>query len=92
MILECISLVQILLFDMHVFSSPCNKTICSFLVILLAIETFNVVHFLILLAIETFTGSEDMIFKSVSLVQLLTLDVFMWGCPPCPAIRPLVHY
>ena len=32
-----------------------------------------------------------MIFKCASLVQILTLDDFMWASFPCPAIRPFVH-
>ena len=62
-------------------SSPSNKTIYSFLV-----------HFLLLLAIETLNVNDNMIFKCVKLVQILSSVVLMWECLPRPAIRPFVHF
>ena len=67
--------------DVGMSSLPSNKAISSFLV-----------HFLLLLAIETFNVSEDMIFKCVSFVQSLTLDVFMCACLPSPEVIPFVHF
>ena len=59
----------------------------------LAIKPF--VHFLqrffLMLAIETFNVRKNMIFKCVSLVEILMLHVFMWASHPCPAIRSFVH-
>ena len=50
------------------------------------------VHFLLLLAIKTLNVSDNMIFKCVSLVQILSSLALMWVCLPCPAIRPFVHF
>ena len=68
-------------FDVGVSSSPSNKTIYSFLV-----------HFFLLLAIETLNVNDNMIFKCVKLVQILSSVVLMWTCLPRPAIRPFVHF
>ena len=66
---------------MGVSSSPSNKTIYSFLV-----------HFFLLLAIETSNVNDNMIFKSVKLVQILSSVLWMWACLPRPAIRQFVHF
>ena len=58
-----------------------NKAICSFLV-----------HFLLLLAFETINVNDDMIFKCVKLVQILSSVVLIWVCLYHPAIRPFVHF
>ena len=68
-------------FDVGVSSSPSNKTIYSFLV-----------HFFLLLAIESTDVNDNMIFKCVELVQILSSVDLMWVCLPCPAIRPFVHF
>ena len=68
-------------FDVGVSSSPSNKTIYSFFV-----------HFFSLLAIETLNVNDNMIFKCVKLVQILSSVVLMWACLPRPAIRPFVHF
>ena len=68
-------------FVVGVSSLPSNKTVCSFLV-----------HFLLLLAIETSDVNDNMIFKCVKLVQILSSVVLMWVCLPRPAIRPFVHF
>ena len=67
-------------FDVGVSSSPINRTICSFLV-----------HFLILLVIQTFNVSEIMIFKCVSLVQILLFVALMCAYLSCQAIKPFLH-
>ena len=64
-----------------VSSSPSNKAIYSFLV-----------HFLLLLSIETFNVNEDMFFKCVSLVRILTLVALMGAYLPRPAIIPFLHF
>ena len=66
---------------MGVSSSPSNKTIYSFLV-----------HFFLLLAIETLNVNDNMIFKCIKLVQILSSVALMWVCLPRPAIRPFVHF
>ena len=50
------------------------------------------VHFLLLLAIETLNVNDNMIFKCVKLVQILSSVVLMWVCLPRPAIRPFIHF
>ena len=50
------------------------------------------VHFLLLLAIETLNVNDNMIFKCVKLVQILSSVVLMWMCLPRPAIRPFIHF
>ena len=68
-------------FDVGVSSSPSNKTICSFLV-----------HFLLLLAMETSYVNDNIIFKCVNLVQILSSVVLMWACLHRPAIRPFLNF
>ena len=68
-------------FDVGVSSLPSNKTIYSFLV-----------HFFLLLAIETLNVNDNMIFKCVKLVQILSSVDLMWVCLPRPAIRPFIHF
>ena len=60
---------------------PSNKAICLFLV-----------HFLLLLAIETLNVNDDMIFKCVKLVQILSSVVLIWVCLSHPTIRPFVQF
>ena len=54
------------------------------------------VHFLLLLAFETLNVNDNMIFKCVKLVQILSSVVLIWVCFFYPAIRPffffLVHF
>ena len=50
------------------------------------------VHFLLLLAMETPAVNENMIFKCVKLVQMLSSVVLLWVCLPRPAITPFVHF
>ena len=68
-------------FDVGVSSLPSNKTVCSFLV-----------HFLLLLANETLNVNDNMIFKCVKLVQILSSVVLIWVCLSRPAIRPFVYF
>ena len=68
-------------FDVGVSLSPRNKTIYSFLV-----------HFFLFLAIETLNVNDNMIFKCVKLVQILSSVVLMWACLLCPAIRSFLHF
>ena len=68
-------------FDMCVSSSPSNKIICSFLV-----------HLLLLLATEILNVNDNMIYKWVRSVQILTLVALMLAYLPCPAIRPFIHF
>ena len=62
-------------FDVGVSSLPCDKTICSFLVILLAIETFNV--------------NENMIFKSVSFCANLNVRSCYEGLSSSPSNKTI---
>ena len=50
------------------------------------------VHFFLLLAIETLNVNDNMIFKCVKLVQILSSVDLMWACLPRPAIRPFIHF
>ena len=50
------------------------------------------VHFLLLLAMETPAVNDNMIFKCVKLVQMLSSVVLMWVCLPRRATRPFVHF
>ena len=53
---------------------------------------YFLVHFILLLAIETSDVNDNMIFKCVKLVQILSSVVFMWACLPRPAIRRFLHF
>ena len=66
---------------MGVSSSPSYKIICSFLV-----------HFVLLLGIETFNVNDDMIYKWVRLMQILTLVALMWACLLHTTIRPFIYF
>ena len=84
MIFKCVKLVQILSSVVLMWAclpSPAIRPFFSFLV-----------HFLLLLAMETLNVSNNMIFKCVKLVQILSSIVLMWACLPRPAIRPFVHF
>ena len=50
------------------------------------------VHFLLLLVIESTDVNDNMIFKCVKLVQIISSVVLMWVCLPRPTIRPFVHF
>ena len=50
------------------------------------------VHFFLLLAFESTDVNDNMIFKCVKLVQILSSVDLMWVCLPCPAIRPFIHF
>ena len=68
-------------FDVGMSSSPSNKTISSFLG-----------NFLLLLAMKTLNVNNNMIFKCLKLIQILSSVVLMWVCLPCPVIRPFFHF
>ena len=84
MIFKCVKLVQIL-------SSVDLMWVC---LPRPAIRPFIhfLVHFHLLLAIETLNVSDNTKFKCVKLVQILSSVVLLCVCPPCPAIRPFVHF
>ena len=84
MVFKCVRLVQILLFVSLMWAYLPRPAIRPFV--------HSLVHLLLLLATETFNVSENMIFKCVSFVQSLTLDVFIWACLPCQAVRPFIHF
>ena len=84
MIFKCIKLVQILSSVALMWVCLPGPTIRPFV--------YFLVHFLLLLAIETLNVSNNMIFKCVKLVQILSSVVLMWACLPRPAIRPFVHF
>ena len=50
------------------------------------------VHFLLLLAIETLNVNDNMIFKCVKLVQILSSVVLMWVCLSDAAITSFVYF
>ena len=82
-IFKCVNLGQILSSVVLMWTCLYRPAIRPFLNFL--------VHFLLLLAIETSYVNDNMIFKCVNLVQMLSSVVLMWVCLPCPAIRPFVH-
>ena len=83
MIFKCVKLVRMLTLVVLLWVClPC-PAIRPFLHFL--------VHFLLLQAIETFNVNDNMIFKCVSLVRILSLVSLMWVCLPCPVIRSLTH-
>ena len=84
MIFKCVKLVQILSSVVLMWACLPRPAIRSFVHFL--------VHFLLLLAIETLNVSDNMIFKCVKLVQILSSVVLMWVCLPRPAIRPFIHF
>ena len=53
---------------------------------------YFLVHFLLLLAIETSDVNDNMIFKCLKLVQILSSVVLMWVCLPCPPIKAFVYF
>ena len=84
MIFKCVKLVQIL-------SSVDLMWVCLPRPAIRPFVHF-LVHFLLLLAIETLNVSDNMKFKCVKLVQILSSVELMWVCLPCPAIRPFIHF
>ena len=84
MIFKCIKLVQILLSVALMWVCLLRPAIRPFIHFL--------VHFFLLLAIESTDVNDNMIFKCVKLVQILSSVVLMWACLPRPAIRPFVHF
>ena len=84
MIFKCVKLVQILSSVVLMWACLPSPAIRPFLHFL--------VHFLLLLAMETLNVSNNMIFKCVKLVQILSSVVLMWACLPSPAIRPFLHF
>ena len=50
------------------------------------------VHFLLLLAIETSDVHDNMFFKCVKLIKILSSVVLLWVSLSRPAIRPFVHF
>ena len=84
MIFKCLKLVQILSSVVLMWVCLHRQAIRPFLNFL--------VHFLLLLAIETSDVNDNMIFKCLKLVQLLSSVVLMWVCLPCPAIKAFVYF
>ena len=84
MIFKCVKLVQILSsVDLMRVCLP-RPAIRPFVLFL--------VHFFLLLAIESTDVNDNMIFKCVKLVQILSSVDLMWVCLPRPAIRPFIHF
>ena len=84
MIFQCVRLVQILLSVVLMWvclSHPAIRPFVHFLV-----------HFFLLLAFETLNVNNNMIFKCVRLVQILSSVVLICVCLSHPAIRPFVHF
>ena len=84
MIFKCVKLVQMLSSVVLLWVCLPRPAIRPFVHFL--------VHFLLLLAMETPDVNENMIFKCVKLVQMLSSVVLLWVCLPRPAIRPFVHF
>ena len=84
MIFKCVKLVQILSSVVLMWVCLPRPAIRPFIHFL--------VHFFLLLAIETLNVNDNMIFKCVKLVQILSSVVLMWVCLPRPAIRPFIHF
>ena len=84
MIFKCVKLVQILSSAVLIWVCLSHPAIRPFVHVL--------VHFLLLLAIETLNVNDDMIFKCVKLVQILSSVVLIWVCLSHPAMRPFVHF
>ena len=84
MIFKCVKLVQILssvVLMWECLPRPAIRPFVHFLV-----------HFLLLLAIETLNVNDNIIFKCIKLVQILSSVALMWVCLPRPAIRPFVYF
>ena len=84
MIFKCVKLVQILSSVVLMWACLPRPAIRPFVHFL--------VHFLLLLTIESTDVNDNMIFKCVKLVQILSSVVFMWAYLPLPAIRPFIHF
>ena len=84
MIFKCLKLVQILLSVVLMWVCLPHPAIRPFV--------HYLVHFLLLLAIEISDVNDNMIFKCVKLVQMLSLVVLMWVCLPRPAIKAFVYF
>ena len=84
MIFKCVNLVQILLSVVLMWACLHRLAIRPF---------FNfLVHFLLLLAMKTSYVNDNMIFKCLKLVQILSSVVLMWVCLPCQAIKAFVYF
>ena len=84
MIFKCLKLVQILSSVVLMWVCLPGSAIRPFIHFL--------VHLFLLLAIETLNLNDNMIFKCLKLVLILSSVVLMWVCLPRPAIRPFVHF
>ena len=84
MIFKCLKLIKILSSVVLLWVSLPRPAIRPFVHFL--------VHFLLLLAIETSDVNDNMIFKCLKLVQILSSVVLMWVCLPCPAIKAFVYF
>ena len=84
MIFKCVKLVQILSSVVLMWVCLPRPAIRPFIHFL--------VHLFLLLAIETLNVNDNMIFKCVKLVQILSSVVLMWVCLPHPAIRSFIHF
>ena len=84
MIFKCVKLVQILSSVDLMWACLPRPAIRPFIHFL--------IHFLLLLVIESTDVNDNMIFKCVKLVQILSSVVLMWVCLPRPAIRPFIHF
>ena len=84
MIFKCVNLVQILSSVVLMWVCLPRPAIRPFIHFL--------IHLFLLLAIESTDVNDNMIFKCVKLVQILSSVVLMWVCLPRPAIRPFIHF
>ena len=84
MIFKCVKLVQILSSVVLMWVCLPRPAIRPFIHFL--------IHLFLLLAIESTDVNDNMIFKCVKLVQILSSVVLMWVCLPRPAIRPFIHF
>ena len=84
MIFKCVKLVKILSSVVLIWLCLSHPAIRPFVHVLL--------HFLLLLAFETLNMNNNMIFKCVKLVQILSSVVLIWVCLYHPAIRPFFHF
>ena len=84
MIFKCVNLVQMLSLVVLMWVCLAHSAIRAFVNFL--------VHFPLLLAMKTPYVNDNMIFKCVNLVQILSLVVLMWVCLPRPAIKAFVYF
>ena len=83
MIFKCAKLLEILSSVVLIWVCLYHPAIRPFV--------YSLVHFLLLLAIETLNVNDNMIFKCVKLVQILSSVVLIWVCLSHTAIGPFVH-